>query len=111
MSTTLTREALKEKAACRYEEVDVPGWGRIGIRSCPEHQRSLRQMQYIDDRESYRISKLIDQLMSDQDTPLLTEEDREWLKAADSYRLDPLHAVLDKFNGDDEGKGQGGSND
>lgn len=66
-------------------------------------------MQYVKDEASYRVSKLIDQLMADENTPLLTEDDRDWLKEADSYRLDALHAAVDTFNGDEEKNDEGES--
>lgn len=117
--TTLTREKLFEKAKLRYQVVDVPGFGKVGIRSGGEVQRSRRAARMWDSNgnpveESFaqrRVHAIIDQVMLDESTPMFSEKDAKDLGALDSNELDPLFAAITKFNeGEDTGK-KGGSSD
>ena len=79
--TTLTREALLGKAKPTYQTVEVEGFGTVGIRSCPELQRSRRISALFDaqgnlkegHKELRRVYMIIDQVMVDEDTPMFTE--------------------------------------
>lgn len=117
--TTLTREKLFKKAKVRYQVVDVPGFGKVGIRSGGEVQRSRRAARMWDGdgnpiEESFaqrRVHAIIDQVMVDEGTPMFSEKDAKDLGALDSNELDPLFAAITKFNeGEDTGK-KGGLSD
>jgi len=117
--TTLTREALFEKAARRYEVVDVDGWGKVGIRSRSQVGKSRRETAMFDDdgkliRSVYdmrQIHMLIDQLMVDETTPMFTESDVEALGELDGVKLEPLHAAVWLFNATEDPKKTDASND
>ena len=108
MPTSLTKEALKEKAQARYEEVTVDGFGVVGIRSVSPVKQSHRASKCfnengdrvqleIDRRDVY---KLIDQLMIDENTPMFEAADVVWLSECDASRLNPLFEAVRKFNGE-----------
>jgi len=107
--TTLTREALKSLASknqTRYEEVDVPGFGTVGLRSQTHVQRSRRLTQLYgggeDVQAMFGIYRIIDQVYADKSTPMFLPEDAAWLGDTEDGFLDPLLAALDKFNQKDE---------
>ena len=107
MTTTLTKEALLDKCKARYEEVEVEGFGTVGIRSVSPVKQSLRTSSYFDDDGKFSeaegakrdIYKLIDQVMIDENTPMFTDADFSALDALDSAKLDPLFAAINIFNG------------
>ncbi len=104
--TTLTREKLFKKAKVRYQVVEVPGFGKVGIRSGGEVQRSRRAARMWDGdgnpiEESFaqrRVHAIIDQVMVDESTPMFSDKDAKDLGALDSNELDPLFAAITKFN-------------
>ena len=106
MTTTLTKEALQGLAKPRYEVVQVPRYGKVGIRSQSEVKRARRATELFDDRGQLvpesdslrRVHKLIDQLMVDENTPMFLESDAGWLGDLDSVSLDPLLDAVAEFN-------------
>ena len=119
-ATTLTRERLLSHAAARFEWVDdVPGYGRVGLRSQPEVARSRRIGLMFDGqgnlvaghRERRRVYMIIDQVMSDEKTPMFTEADFDALASLDGPKLDPLIEAITNFNGESEKNVSAGSPD
>ena len=117
--TTLTREAFFAKTKTHHEMFDIEGFGRIGIRSCPELQRSRRISSLFDvngklvdnHRHLRRIYMIIDQCVNEDGSPMFSEADVKELGDADAAKLDPLIAAINLFNGDSEKNEQAGSND
>lgn len=117
--TTLTREILTAKCKQRYEVVEIPEWGQIGIRSTPEVKRTQRFSRMYDDngqrieqqRGMRRVYQIIDQVMADENTPMFTDADAAEIAQWDGEKLDYIMAAIVKFNGETEGNEQGGSND
>lgn len=115
--TTLTREALFEKGKPRYEIVDVPGVGRIGIRSVSEVRASQREARMFDDNGQYvkdfetkvRAWAFIDQLMVDENTPMFKEEDLARIQQMDKAVTRPLYQAIKEFNREDVIKKKGKS--
>lgn len=106
-TTTLTREALLERAKPRYEEVPVDDWGTIGLRSVSEVQKSRRSAACFDMKGNEvqknitlrRVHEIVDQVMVDVDTPMFKECDVPMLAELDATKLEPLFAAIRKFNG------------
>ena len=117
--TTLTREAFFEKTKTHHETFDIEGFGSIGIRSCPELQRSRRIASLFDangrlvdnHRHLRRIYMIIDQCVDDDGKPMFDESHVKQLGEADAAKLDPLIAAINLFNGDAEKNVQAGSSD
>lgn len=117
--TTLTREALLNKAKPRYEVVDVPGVGRVGIRSVSELRKSQRDSRSVDDNgallkdyaERARAFAFIDQLMVDESTPMFTEADVEEIQAMDHSVTRRLFQAIKEFNGEDDPRKKDASDD
>ena len=106
---TLTKAALLSKAAGRFEWVEIEGFGKIGIRSCPQIQLSRRQVSYWDaaanrvnqeEQAKANIHTLIDQVMANETDPMFTEDDFDELAALDGEKLNPLYDAIAAFNGD-----------
>ncbi|MCP4211797.1 MAG: hypothetical protein GY764_10005 [Halieaceae bacterium] len=106
---TLTKAALLEKASGRFEWVDVAGFGKVGIRSCPQIQLSRRQVSYWDaannrvdqdEQAKANIHSLIDQVMISETEPMFGEDDFGVLAALDGEKLNGLYDAIAKFNGD-----------
>ena len=116
--TTLTKAALLEMAKPTVVEVDVDGFGKVWLRSCPELQRSRRIAMLFDangnlrerHKELRRMHMIIDQVMSDENTPMFVEKDIDELGGLDSSKLDTLVAAITRFNEGDEKKDKAGSN-
>ena len=106
MATTLTREALLSKSKPIYREVDVKGFGRVGIRQQSEMRRIQRTNQLFDGSgnvnpmhaDRRRVYMLIDQLMVDESTPMFSESDIETLMDGGSEHYDPLITAIGEFN-------------
>lgn len=104
--TTLTKQALLDKAKPRYEEVEVAGVGTIGIRSISEFRQSQRDAKlYGQDGKitdeglsRARAYELIDQLMADQKNPMFTEADLESILEMDAGVTRPLYQAVKDFN-------------
>ena len=121
MTSTLTREALLGKAKPRYEEVDVPGFGVVGIQACSELRRSHRISKLFDANGNRleiasvrrRVHMIIDQVMVKQGEPMFQESDVDVLLELDSEKLDPLVHAINNFNDEiePEKKESGGSSD
>ena len=119
MSTTLTREALFEKARPKYEEIDVPGFGRVGIRQRSELKRIQRINEQFDDSGNRvakhnnlrRLYMLLDQVMVSESEPMFSESDVAELAELDGAKLDPLVAAVTAFNEESEKNEPGGSSD
>jgi hypothetical protein len=113
VSTILTRDAILKKVKGRFAFVEVEGWGRIGLRSMTEVQRSRRASQMWDNEQLVqenvdvrRIHTIIDQVMVDEKTPMFTEADVAELREADPVILDELYAKIIEFNAPDEDAGK-----
>ncbi len=110
MATTLTREQLLNKAKARYEEVDVPGLGTVGIRSMDRAKIDLRSSSWFDDDGNLIDAKfalrnvymIIDQVMIDETTPMFSAEDAQVVSDLDGAMLHPLITAVQKFNNDVE---------
>lgn len=110
MTTTLTREALLDKTKLVYKEVDVPGFGRVGIRQQSEMKRMARTNQLFDKdgnvsdfhNDRRRAYLLVDQLMIDDQTPMFSEGDVEQLMEQGSDHFDMLVAAIKLFNNEIE---------
>lgn len=117
--TTLTREALLNKAKPRYEVVDIPGVGKIGIRSVSELQKSRRDSRSVDASgallkdyaERARAFAFIDQLMVDEETPMFSESDVEEIQAMDHAVTRPLFHAIKMFNGEEDARKKAESGD
>lgn len=117
--TTLTREALLSKAKPRYEVVDVPGVGQVGIRSVSEVRASQREARMFDDNGNYvkdfetkvRAWAFIDQLMVDEKTPMFEESDLASIQQMDKAVTRPLYQAIKEFNREDSIKKKGDSKD
>lgn len=107
MTTTLTREALLQKAKPKYEEVEIPGYGTVGIRQQSELLRMRRQSQLFDASGNLaddhfarrRAYMLIDQVMVDESTPMFDSSDVDAIMQSGSESFDPLVAAVNDFNG------------
>ena len=106
---TLTRAKLISTAAPRYELIEVEGFGKVGLRSVAQMQLSRRYVSYTDplsgatlpdEQAKSGIHKLIDQLMTDEKTPMFTDEDIDLLAGLDAEKLSPLYDAIDVFNDD-----------
>ena len=115
MQTTLTREALFEKAKPRYSVVDVPNIGTVGIRSVSELRQSQRDSSFYDDLgkpkqdiyEKTRAFAFVDQLMVDDSTPMFSETDIPAILDMDVAIVRPLYQAIKDFNNDGaEGKNE-----
>lgn len=110
MATTLTREALLEKAKPRYKEVEVPGFGVVGIRSTTLVQQSHRSSRLFDDDgniiqrqvDHRQVHTIIDQVMADENTPLFSSADTEMIASLDPSVVLPLINAIREFNGESE---------
>ncbi|HUS38142.1 MAG TPA: hypothetical protein VMX74_01760 [Pirellulales bacterium] len=118
--TTLTRELLFTKARVRYEVVDVPQFGTVGIRSRNEYTKARRTSQLFDANgdllpeqdDRRRVYRLIDQLMIDETTPMFVDADADALGALDGDVLDNIFAAILHFDrGDDDTKKKDELND
>ena len=107
MSTTLTREAIFEKAKPRTKLVDVPGWGKVWLRSWGEVRRSMRMASIANDDGSEGMSRLyriVDQVLCDETTPMFTDADVPKLAELDGEKLDALNGAIVIFNHDEDPK-------
>lgn len=112
--TTLTREALLGKGKPRYEVVDVPGIGKVGIRSVSEVRKTQRESKSVDENgkvlpdysEKVRAWAFIDQLMVDESTPMFAESDLVAIQEMDHAITRPLFQAIKDFNREDEDKGK-----
>lgn len=119
MATTLTKELLVNKAKPVYREVDVKGFGRVGIRQRSELKRLRRTNQLFDDlgnrvqihHDRRRAYLLIDQLMIDENTPMFSESDLDSIMDLGSEHFDPLIVAINQFNEELEKNELGESDD
>ena len=119
VTTTLTREALLGKCQPVYKEVDVDGFGTVGLRELGETKRLRRINQMFDGKGNLddthssrrRLYMIIDQVMVDESTPMFTEADIATLSELGSGKLDSLVAAIVKFNEDLDPNGTGESSD
>lgn len=123
MPTTLTREQLLAKGKPTYEEVEVPGFGVVGIRQRSELKRMQRLRQLFKNKDSDEVDSqaadrrnvyaIIDQVMVDENTPMFTNADVETLSDMKEGTLDPLIVAINEFNErvDPEKKDTGESKD
>ena len=110
MATTLTREQLLNKAKARYEEVDVPGLGTVGIRSLDRAKIDLRSSSWFDDEGNLIDAKfalrnvymIIDQVMVDENTPMFSADDIDVVSGLDGAMLNPLISAVQEFNNEAE---------
>lgn len=110
MTTTLTREQLLNKAKARYEKVDVPGLGTVGIRSLTRAKIDLRSSTWFDDQGNLidekfalrNVYMLIDQVMVDENTPMFSVDDISVVSELDGAMLNPLISAVQQFNNDGE---------
>jgi len=106
MTTTLTRQFLLDQGKPKYAEVDVPGWGIVGIREVSQLLASKRAGQLFDDNGKLKdnvfalrnVHMIVDQLMENETTPMFTEADVPVLSELGASKLNPLLAVIANFN-------------
>jgi hypothetical protein len=110
MATTITKETFAKKAKQRYEEVEIDGWGTIGIRSVSSLRASQRASRLFsletgelirEQADLQSFHRIIDQICVDPDTPLFTEADIEFLQDLDESRLAPIKRAISEFNGEE----------
>jgi len=119
MTTTITKETFKTKAKARYAEVDVEGWGRLGLRTVNPVLQSQRIGWIFEQKEQgnelpyhqQTVIGIVDQCMVDEATPMFTFEDIEWLAELDAAQLKGIMEAINNFNDAVEGKSEGGSSD
>ena len=117
--TTLTRELLLSKAKPRFEYRDIPGVGRVGIRSVSELRKTQRESRSVDTNgnikpgyvEKVRAWAFVDQLMVDEDTPMFSEDDVPAIQDMDHAITRPIYQAIKEFNGDDDPKKKGESSE
>lgn len=104
---SITKQQIFEKAAANFTWVEIDGWGKVGVRSCPTLQNSHRWVTYTnpqtgeiipEERAKQQIHELIDQLMVDPETPMFDEEDFDALAELDAEKLAPLSLAIREFN-------------
>ena len=104
---SLTKQQFLDNAALRFELVDVPGVGEIGVRSVPQLTVSRREVSVRDpvtgayvpgEWEKVDVYALIDQIMVDENTPMFAEDDVEALGMLDAAKLAPFHQAVQLFN-------------
>lgn len=89
-----------------YKEVDVEGFGRIGIRQRTRLQESRRTYAMFGDNGKvdqakaalYDFYRIIDQVMVDETTPMFTDADVDLIANSAEGDLDELFAAVAKFN-------------
>lgn len=118
---SLTKAQLLEKAKPRVEAVDVPGYGKIHLRSCPQVQQSRRDASYfhadgtvnLDQAANGALYAVIDQVCEGPPghAPIFTDEDLESLAGLDASKLKPILDAVAIFNGAEAKNVSGGSND
>lgn len=112
MATTITKEQLLNAVKPKSKLVQVDGIGELLIRSTGEVQRSRRTARLYDENgklneETFalrRIHAIVDQVMSDENTPMFTEKEAKELFDSDSHMLDKIYAAIIEFNGEEVGK-------
>jgi hypothetical protein len=105
---SLTKAALCEKAQATFAWVeDVPIFGTIGVRSCPQLESSMRWVTYTDqdtgkvipeERAKGPIHEIIDQVMIDETTPMFTDEDFDLIAAFDAEKCSHLLTAIRTFD-------------
>ncbi len=111
---SLTKAALLEKAQGKFAWVDdVPIFGTVGVRSCPQLESSMRWVTYTDqetgkiipeERAKGPIHEIIDQIMLDETHPMFTDADFEMLAELDADKLAHLLTAIRTFNDEVEKK-------
>lgn len=104
---TLTREALRVAAKPRFEQIEIEGFGKVGIRSrsqvmAMKREASLYNPDGSPNHESMDLQAvylIIDQICKTAEEPLFTDDDIEWLAASDASKLQPLIDAIIRFNG------------
>lgn len=109
---SLTKAGLLEKAQGRFAWVeDVPVFGTIGVRSCPQLEASMRWVSYRnqdtgkiipEERAKAEINDVIDQIMLDEQTPMFTDDDFADLAALDTEVFAHLTTAIRTFNDREE---------
>ena len=109
---SITKQTLLDSCALRFEWVEIDGVGRVGIRSVPEVQLSRRRYMCLEEphRSLADVYMLVDQLMTDEQTPMFEEADADALGQLDGDRLDPYKQAVYAFNAPDQKKVKGESN-
>ena len=112
---SLTKAKLLDWAKQRFEWVEVPGVGKVGIQSVPKWLQAKRQATYTDPITGEvlhdEVAKmdayaLIDQVMEAEGKPLFDESDLGALMQLDAARLAPLLYAINQFNGGTEARGR-----
>ena len=119
MTTTLTRDEFIQKAKRIYREVDVPGFGRVGLRQRPETSRMVEFLRYLDrngntnpEQAKFRRAHLIiEQVMIDENTPMFSADDIDMIGEMGSENLDQLFAAINQFNEEVDPNAKGESED
>ncbi len=104
--STLTREQLIDHLDVRYEEVEIPKWGTIGLRSRSQGMRSHRISQLMEVQphelaDTNTLYSIIDHVMVDRETPMFKDDDLDMLRRMDGEKMDALTQAILKFNGGD----------
>lgn len=106
---SLTRQQLGELCKPRFEWREIPGIGKVGVRSWQPSSLSRRQGQILNDdgtlvdnhahlMQTYQI---IDQLMESESDPVFTDDDVELINGFDGIKRMAILQMLDAFNGDE----------
>ncbi len=106
MATSLTRERLLEKAKRRSAAVEVDGFGLVTIRSQSCMQRSRRIAQQYNEQgraiplqiAMENLYAIVDQVCSEDGSPMFEEKDIPELGELDPLELEPLLAEIQRFN-------------
>ena len=117
--STLTRELLIKKTRPRFAWVQVEGFGRVGLRSIDQLQASRRiySAQTPDGKpipgaeELVLVHRIIDHVMTDENTPMFSDADVELIQGMDADALGPLIQAIEEFAGADptaQGSDKGG---
>ena len=112
---TLTREQLLELGKPRIEEVDVPGVGKVWLRSLSEVKRAQRDVTLWDEsgqpvsnfQELVRVYAIIDQVCMNESEPMFSDADVSAVQEMDHAITRPLYEAVRKFNGENDAKKNG----
>jgi hypothetical protein len=107
---SITAAQLLEAAKQKTSIVEVDGFGKVTLRTCPAIQLSRRWIGYTDQQTNQVIPeehaksglhKIIDQVCGADGAPLFTDDDLDKLAALDARTIGELYNAIDTFNGDE----------
>ena len=104
---SLTKQQFFEKAKPTVEEIDVPDFGTVWVRSVPALTVARREVSardsttggYADGQmELIEFYRLIDQVMMNETEPMFSEDDIDALSQVDDRMLAPYRYAVSTFN-------------